>query len=108
MRVKHDVAETVVLEREHADVAVAAGGREVAADFGRRPGDDVDAGGVVRELVDALPLPVLLAEDEDAAVVAAAGEDGAVFGVRPGDAPDGAVVAVHMLESVFWIVVRGG
>jgi hypothetical protein len=69
----------------------------VAARLGRRPGDDVDAGGVVRELVDALPLAVLLAEDQDAAVVAAAGEDGAVFGVRPGDAPDGAVVAVNVL-----------
>jgi hypothetical protein len=65
--------------------------------FRRRPGDDVDGGGVVCELVDALPLPVLLAEDEDAAVIAAAGEDGAVFGVRPGDAPDGAVVAVNSL-----------
>jgi hypothetical protein len=78
----------------------------VAARLGRRPGDDVDAGGVVVEFVDALPLRVLLAEDEDAAVVAAAGEDGAVFGVGPGDAPDGAVVAGNLLVGLFvWLGV---
>jgi hypothetical protein len=53
---------------------------------------------VVVELVDALPLPVLLAEDEDAAVVGGAREDGAVFGVCPGDAPDGAVVAAKCIR----------
>ena len=50
------------------------------------------------ELVDALPLSILLAEDEDAAVVAAAREDGAVFGVSPGDAPDGAVVTAKSVR----------
>lgn len=94
MRDEVDMAEGVVLEGQHADGAVAAGRGEVAAGFGRAPGDEVDGGGVQGELVDALPGAVLLAVDEDAAVVGGGGEDGAVFGVGPGDAPDGALVAV--------------
>jgi hypothetical protein len=78
------VLEGVVLEAEHADAAVGAGGGQVAAGLGRRPGDQVDRGGVQGELVDALPLVLrLLAPDQDAAVVGGGCEDGAVFGVGP-------------------------
>lgn len=83
----------IILEGQDRNIPVGACSSEVAAGFGGRPGDDVDAGGVVVEFVDALPAVLLLAEDEDAAVVAAAGEDGAVFRVRPRDAPHRAVVA---------------
>lgn len=66
----------------------------MAADFGRRPGNEVDGGGVQREFVDALPLVCgLFAPDEDAAVVGGGGEDGAIFRVGPGEGPDGAFVA---------------
>jgi hypothetical protein len=49
------VVERVVLEAEDADGAVRAGGGEVAAGLWRRPGDQVDGGGVQGEFVDALP-----------------------------------------------------
>ena len=49
------VLEGVVLEAEHADGAVGGGGGEVAAGLWRRPGDQVDGGGVQGEFVDALP-----------------------------------------------------
>jgi hypothetical protein len=49
------MVERVVLEAEHADGAVGAGGGEVAAGLWRRPGDQVDGGGVQGEFVDALP-----------------------------------------------------
>jgi hypothetical protein len=68
----------------------------VAAGLWRRPGDQVDGGGVQGELVDALPLVLrLFAPDEDAAVVGRRGKDGPVFGMGPGNAPDGAFVAVR-------------
>lgn len=63
------VGEGVVLEGQDGHVAVAAGCCEVASSLGRRPGHEVDRGGVVRELVDPLPLAVLLAPDQDAAIV---------------------------------------
>lgn len=91
------VLEGVVLEAEHADAAVGAGGGQVAPGLWRRPGDQVDRGGVQGELVDALPLVLrLLAPDEDAAVVGGGREDGAIFGVGPRDAPDGAFMAVGL------------
>ena len=96
MRRKNHVRKAIILERQDTDVGVGRGGGEVAARLGGAPGDQVDGGGVQGELVDALPLVVLLAPDEDAAVVGGGGEDGAVFGVRPGDAPDGAFVAGRM------------
>ena len=78
------VLEGVVLEAEDADAAVGAGGGQVAAGLWRRPGDQVDRGGVQGELVDALPLVLrLLAPDQDATVVGGGGEDGAVFGMGP-------------------------
>lgn len=94
--------EGVVLEAEDADAAVAAGGGKVAAGLWRRPGDQVDGGGVQGKFVDALPLVLrLFAPDEDAAVVGGGGEDGAIFGMGPGDAPDGAFMAVEVLEIGF-------
>lgn len=54
----------------------------MAAGLRRRPGDQVDTGSVESEVVDALPLVVLLAPDEDLAVVGRGCEDGAVLGVR--------------------------
>jgi hypothetical protein len=95
----------VLLELEHADVAVAAGAGEQAAGLVGRPRDGVDAGLVQGEVVDARPgargrggAGLLggggaLAPDDDLAVVARRGEDVAVFGVGPGDAPDRALVA---------------
>jgi len=102
------VLERVVLEAEHADAAVGAGGGQVAAGLWRRPGDQVDRGGVQGELVDALPLVLrLLAPDEDAAVVGGGCEDGAVFGVGPRNAPDGAFMAVvTMLEVCLAMLSR--
>ena len=88
------VRERVVVEGDDGDGAVRGRGGEVAAGLGRGPGEQVHRGCVQGELVDALPLGVLLAPDEDAAVVGGGGEDGAVFGVGPGDAPYGSVVAV--------------
>lgn len=81
----------------------------MAAGLWRRPGDQVDRGGVQGEFVDALPLVLrLLAPDEDAAVVGGGGEDGAVLGVGPGDAPHGAFMAVRGLESVVGGMRAGG
>ena len=116
MRVEEDVAEGVVLERQHAHIPVATCGGEVAAYFRWRPGDEIDRGGVQGEFVDSLPvIGGLFAVDEDAAVVGAAGEDGAVGWVGPGDAPDGAFVAaiangvsISTLVYLSCSVVRNG
>jgi hypothetical protein len=78
----------------------------MAACFWWTPSNEIDRGGVEGELVDALPLGILLAVDEDAAVVRGAGEDGAVFGVCPRDAPDGTFVTTIMSEKIGdWSIV---
>lgn len=58
----------------------------MTAGLWRRPGDQVDACCVEGEVVDALPLVVLLAPDKDLAVVGGRCEDSAVFGVCLQDA----------------------
>lgn len=97
MRIEEYMAEGVVLEGKDTDIAVTARGCQVTASFRRRPGDNVDGGGVEGEFVDALPLCILLAPDQDAAVVGGGCEDGAVFGVCPRDAPDCSFVTGSML-----------
>jgi hypothetical protein len=81
MRLHQLVRPRIILELEHADVAVRGRAREHAAGFVGGPGDEVDGGRVDGDLVDALPGVVLLAPDEDFAVVGGGGEDGAVFGM---------------------------
>ena len=71
MRRKDRMLKTIILKRKNADRAIGRCGSEMAARLSRRPGDEVYRGGVQRELVDALPLPLLLAPYEDSAVVGA-------------------------------------
>ena len=84
---------TIILKRKYADRTIRRRSSEMTARLSRRPGDQVHRGGVQRELVDALPLPLLLAPYENSTVVGAGGEDGAVARMSPGDGPDGAFVA---------------
>lgn len=69
MSFEHGVGECVVLEGQDGDMAVAAGCGQVASRLWRRPGDEVYGRGVVREVVDTLPLAILLAPDQDATIV---------------------------------------
>jgi hypothetical protein len=100
VRREHQTRPLVILEFQHANIAVAAGACENAAAFVRRPVNEVDAGGVLREVEGFCPGAWRrFAPDDDAAVVGGGGKEGAKFGVRPGDAPDGAFVAFERLDE---------
>ena len=76
------VGECVVKEGDDGDVAVGGSCGKVASWLGGRPGDQVDRCGVVGELIDSLPLAVLLSPDEDSAVVGGGCKDGTIFWMR--------------------------
>lgn len=61
--------ERVILEGKNTDIPIRARSRQMTTYLRRRPGNEVDRGGVQRELVYALPLVVLLSPYQDAAVV---------------------------------------
>lgn len=69
VRRERHVRHVVVLELEHADVAVGRGARQQAARLVRGPGHRVHRRLVQREVEDPLPLRGLLAPDEHLAVV---------------------------------------
>lgn len=105
MRWEDGVGEGVVLEGQNADVAVATRSCQVTAGLWRRPGDEVDGGGVEGEFVDALPLIVLFPPDQDAAVVGARSEDGAILGMCPGNRPDRSLVSLERLGQAVLLAV---
>lgn len=102
---EHDVVDGVVLELEDGDGAVRGGAGQEAARLVGGPGNDVDRGLVLGEVVDALPLRALLGAlllpDEDFAVVTSRRQDVAVLGMRPCHTPDRTFVAALYLPCQF-------